>query len=95
MPIHKRSLKLRKRKVFIYCGYGLSALSRPFLYLANSWMPVLGVKFADRVGKAARTPARDALLSTSVKSSRKGVAFGFHRAMDRLGAVGCVSRQCR
>jgi len=46
------------------------------------------VKFADRVGKAARTPARDALISTSVDSSIKGKAFGFHRAMDRVGATG-------
>jgi len=77
-----------KRKVFIYLGYGLSAISKPFLYLAQSWPPVLAVKFADRVGKAARTPARDALLSTSVSAKKRGMAFGFHRAMDRLGAVG-------
>jgi MFS family permease len=35
-----------------------------------------------------RTPARDALLSSSVDSKKKGQAFGFHRAMDRLGALG-------
>lgn len=80
--------KMGKRKLFIYAGYGLSALSRPFLYLAHSWPPVLGVRFADRVGKAARTPARDALISTSVSAGKRGRAFGFHRAMDRLGAVG-------
>jgi len=77
-----------KRKLFIYLGYGLSAVSKPFLFLAGSWMPVLGVRFADRVGKAVRTPARDALISTSVSSRRRGTAFGFHRAMDRLGAIG-------
>jgi MFS family permease len=80
--------KAGKRKSFIYLGYGLSAISKPFLYLAHSWPPVLAVKFADRVGKAARTPARDALLSTSVSAAKRGTAFGFHRAMDRLGAVG-------
>ena len=80
--------KAGKRKIFIFFGYGLSAVSRPFLYLAGSWMPVLGVRFADRVGKAVRTPARDALISTSVSSRRRGTAFGFHRAMDRLGAIG-------
>jgi MFS family permease len=80
--------RVGKRKAFIYLGYGLSAISKPFLYLAHSWPPVLGVRFADRVGKAARTPARDALLSTSVSLRRRGTAFGFHRAMDRVGAVG-------
>jgi MFS family permease len=93
--------KVGARKAFIYAGYGLSALSRPFLYLAHSWPPVLGVRFADRVGKAVRTPARDALISTSVRPDHKGLAFGFHRAMDRLGAVGgpllalLVFRLCR
>ena len=78
-----------KRKTFIYLGYGLSAVSKPFLFLARSWLPVLAVRFSDRVGKAIRTPARDALISTSAK--KKGKAFGFHRAMDRLGCVGgCV-----
>ena len=77
-----------KRKVFLFLGYGLSALSRPFLYLANSWPMVLGVRFSDRVGKAARTPARDALISTSIPAGKKGKAFGLHRAMDKLGAVG-------
>ena len=80
--------RVGKRKAFIYLGYGLSAVSKPFLFLAHSWPPVLGVRFADRVGKAARTPARDALISTSVRVNNKGKAFGFHRAMDRLGAVG-------
>ena len=28
--------KLKKRKLFIFLGYGLSALSKPFLYLANA-----------------------------------------------------------
>lgn len=80
--------KLRKRKLFIFLGYSLSALSKPFLYLANVWTVVLGVRFSDRVGKAIRTPARDALISTSVDPSEKGKAFGFHRAMDRIGAIG-------
>jgi len=80
--------KLKKRKLFIFLGYGFSAVSKPFLYTANTWVTVLAVKFADRVGKAARTPARDALISTSVDSSIQGKAFGFHRAMDRIGAIG-------
>ena len=80
--------RVGKRKAFIYLGYGLSAVSKPFLYLAGSWHWVLGVRFSDRVGKAMRTPARDALISTSVKPKQKGRAFGFHRGMDRLGAIG-------
>ena len=80
--------KLGKQKAFMLVGYGLSTFSKPFLFLATGWPMVLGVRFADRVGKAIRTPARDALLSTSVDGARKGWAFGVHRGMDRLGAVG-------
>ena len=88
-PVFGRlSDKLRKRKLFIYLGYGLSTISKPFLYFASSWPAVLVIKFFERIGKASRTPARDALISTSVSSSKKGRAFGFHRAMDRIGAIG-------
>ncbi|MBC8387718.1 MAG: MFS transporter [Actinobacteria bacterium] len=88
-PIFGRlSDKLKKRKLFIFLGYGLSAFSKPFLFFANSWATVLAVRFSDRVGKASRTPARDALISTSVDPTKKGRAFGFHRAMDRIGAIG-------
>ncbi len=80
--------RLGRRKLFIFVGYGLSAVSKPFLYLAHCWPTVLAVRFSDRVGKAVRTPARDALISTSVSAKRKGLAFGFHRAMDRTGAIG-------
>jgi len=80
--------KLKKRKLFIFIGYGLSAISKPFLYIAQAWTAVLAVRFSDRVGKAIRTPARDAFISTSVHASEKGKAFGFHRAMDRIGAIG-------
>ncbi len=80
--------KLGKRKIFILLGYALSAISRPFFYVASNWITVMLIRFSDRVGKAARTPARDALISTSVHPSIKGKAFGFHRAMDRIGAIG-------
>lgn len=88
-PVFGRlSDKLRKRKLFIYLGYGLSTVSKPFLFFANTWPAVLFIKFFERMGKASRTPARDALISTSVSTLKKGKAFGFHRAMDRIGAIG-------
>ncbi|MDD3627114.1 MAG: MFS transporter, partial [bacterium] len=84
----KLSDKMKKRKLFIFLGYSLSAFSKPFLFFSQSWLHVLFVKFSDRLGKAARTSPRDALISTSADKSRKGTAFGIHRAMDNLGAVG-------
>jgi len=84
----KLSDQLGKRKVFVYAGYGLSSLAKPLLFLASAWGHVLFIRFFDRIGKAIRNPARDALISTSVEPDRKGIAFGWHRAMDRLGAMG-------
>lgn len=84
----RMSDKLQKRKIFIIFGYGLSAISRPFFYIASHWTTVMAIRFSDRIGKASRTPSRDALISTSIHPSIKGKAFGFHRAMDRIGAIG-------
>ncbi len=84
----KLSDQLGKRKVFVYAGYGLSSLAKPLLFLASAWGHVLVIRFFDRIGKAIRNPARDALISTSVEPDRKGIAFGWHRGMDRLGAMG-------
>jgi len=79
--------RLRMRKPLAVVGYGLSTLAKPFLYFASSWGWVLGVRFADRVGKGIRTAPRDALLADSVGEERRGLAFGLHRAGDTAGAV--------
>lgn len=46
------------------------------------------VRFADRLGKGLRTPPRDALIAASTDMAIRGRAYGFHRSMDHLGAVG-------
>jgi MFS family permease len=74
-------------KGWVAGGYGLAALSRPLFYLAASWPAVLVLRFADRVGKGLRSSPRDALLAGAVDQSRRGLAFGLHRAMDNAGAV--------
>ncbi len=75
------------RKWLAVIGYGLSALSKPFFYIASSWELIAGVRWADRVGKGVRTAPRDALVADSVTKETRGLAFGFHRAMDTAGAM--------
>ena len=77
---------LENRKQLAVIGYGLSALVKPLLFFANSWGWVLGIRFADRVGKGIRTAPRDALLAASSPEERRGLAFGLHRAADTAGA---------
>lgn len=79
--------KLHARKWLAVVGYGLSALSKPFFYFANSWGMVAGVRWADRVGKGIRTAPRDALIADSIDPKQRGLAFGFHRAADTAGAM--------
>ena len=78
--------KLGQRKWLTVAGYALSTIAKPFLYIANAWGWVMGVRFADRVGKGIRTAPRDALVADSIDASQRGLAFGVHRAGDTLGA---------
>jgi MFS family permease len=78
---------LQARKWLTVTGYSLSALSKPFLFITTSWVGVLIVRFADRVGKGVRNAPRDALLADSVSADHRGLAFGILRAGDTFGAA--------
>jgi MFS family permease len=78
--------KIGKRSIFIFLGYGISALSKPFPGLIVSIPTVVVSRTADRIGKGIRTAPRDALLG-SYSDGNTGAIFGFHRAMDTLGAA--------
>jgi MFS family permease len=41
----------------------------------------------ERIGKAIRTPARDAMLSHATREIGRGKGFGLHEALDQIGAV--------
>ena len=79
--------RIGNRKWLMAVGYGISTLSRPFVALATGWQQVLGSRFIDRFGKGVRTAPRDAIIAESADKTHLGRAFGFHRAMDTMGAV--------
>ena len=79
--------RLGRRRALVVIGYAVAAVSRPVIAIASAPWQVLGVRFADRVGKGVRTAPRDALLAESIEPARRGTAFGVHRAADHLGAV--------
>jgi MFS family permease len=76
-----------KTRVWVIAGYALAGFARPLIGLTTSWVGVLACRLADRIGKGLRTAPRDALINLSVAPNQRGLAFGFHRAMDNLGAV--------
>lgn len=79
--------KTGRRKGLVVFGYGLASVARPLLALATTWHEVLAVRFTDRVGKGLRSAPRDAMIADAAPPAERGLAFGFHRAMDHAGAV--------
>lgn len=79
--------KFGRPKLLTSIGYGLSAVSKPFLIIATSWPQVLGIKFSERFGKGIRSAPRDVLIANTTDEASRGRAFGFHRAMDTAGAT--------
>lgn len=68
-------------------GYFINLLAVPFLALAGSWEIAAVLLIAERMGKAIRTPARDVMLSHAGSNVGQGCGFGFHEAMDQIGAI--------
>jgi MFS family permease len=79
--------RFANRKLPVFAGYALAAVTRPFLAFITSWPQVLLVRMTDRAGKGIRGAPRDALLADSVPEKERGFAFGFNRAADNMGAV--------
>lgn len=76
-----------RRLPFVQLGYLLSGLAKSGMVLFTFPLWVFGTRSMDRFGKGLRTGARDAMLSDEATSENKGSVFGFHRAMDTLGAA--------
>jgi MFS family permease len=68
-------------------GYALNLLAVPLLALAGRWEIAAFLLIAERMGKAVRTPARDAMLSHATAQTGRGWGFGLHEAMDQIGAM--------
>ncbi len=79
--------RIGKRKLLVGLGYGLASLAKPILSITTAGWQVLLLRFTDRFGKGVRTSPRDALIADSSPQERRGISFGFHRAMDSAGAV--------
>ena len=76
-----------KRTPFIQIGYAFSAISKPMMAMFVFPLWVFFARAMDRLGKGIRTGARDAMLSDESTPATKGQVFGFHRALDTLGAA--------
>jgi len=78
--------KIKRRKPFVFAGYGLSSLTKPLFAFGQIWQFVLFFRVVERVGKGIRDAPRDAIIAESVDVSIRGKAYGFQRAMDGIGS---------
>jgi MFS family permease len=78
--------RVGKRKPILIVGYFLTAMMGSFGFV-TAWWQMLAIRTVGWLGRGARGPVRDALLSESVPADAHGRAFGFEGAMDTLGAI--------
>ena len=76
-----------KRVPFVRLGYLMSAVTKPLMAILTFPIWIFFARTLDRLGKGVRSGARDAMLSDMATPETKGKVFGFHRALDTLGAV--------
>ena len=79
--------RFQRRKPLVVAGYALSVATRPFYIIVSTVGGALGLRFLDRVGKGLRDAPRDAIISLSTPQEELGRSFGYHRAMDTIGAI--------
>ncbi len=79
--------RVRRPKRFVLWGYGFSSFAKFFYPLAGTWIDVLWVRSIERIGKGFRDSPRDAIVSESLGTYKRGEGFGIQRAMDSLGAI--------
>ncbi len=77
--------KSKRYWTFTFLGYAL-ILSIPLIALTEYVAIVVLLIILERLGKALRSPSRDALISFATAKIGRGVAFGIHEAIDQVGA---------
>lgn len=78
--------RTRKYWTLIIGGYVVQLCALPMLAIVRGWELALIFLFLERVGKAIRKPAHDAVISFASKQTGSGFGFGLHEAMDQIGA---------
>lgn len=79
--------KLGHRKTLVLLGYALTPAGQGLIALASGWPLILLGRMVSWFGKGLRGPLRDAIVTQAITPDTRGRAFGFHRAMDTIGAV--------
>jgi MFS family permease len=71
---------------FTFLGYTL-IIAIPLMGFPLSWQFVAALIVVERLGKAFRSPSRDAILSMVSRGIGSGKAFGVHETLDQIGGI--------
>lgn len=77
----------RRRKTAVG-GYTATAVLTAAVGAATAVWQAGALRVAGWIARGLRAPSRNALLAEAVPEGAYGRAFGYHRAMDNLGAMG-------
>jgi MFS family permease len=75
------------RKRMAVGGYGATVFGLGLLVAITSWPQIILARSLAWMGRGLRQPIRSAMLAGSVEKEDLGKAFGFHEALDTLGAL--------
>ncbi len=78
--------KTKKYWMFTLVGYAC-IFAIPALIFVHGWLMASVLITIERIGKAIRTPSRDAMLSYATQKMGRGIGFGLHQAFDQFGGV--------
>ena len=79
--------RMKRFWAWTIAGYALTVISVPPLGYAGALWVACALIILERVGKAVRAPAKDALLSYATSTTGRGKGFAAHEALDQFGAV--------
>ncbi|MGO9831664.1 MAG: MFS transporter [Myxococcaceae bacterium] len=79
--------RLKRRKPLAVVGYFLTASGMASFALATQTWQLLVGRVIGWIGRGARTPVRNVLLTEATTPETYGRAFGLERTMDSAGAV--------
>ena len=79
--------RIQWRKSMAVGGYGATVFGLGLLVAITSWPQIIVARTLAWMGRGLRQPIRSAMLAGSVGKKDLGKAFGFHEALDTLGAL--------
>ncbi|NLI73378.1 MAG: MFS transporter [Euryarchaeota archaeon] len=68
-------------------GYTINLIAVPALALAGNWMEAIWLIILERLGRAVRSPARDAMISHAGAITGRGWAYGVQEALSSIGSM--------